>query len=70
MKVRIIKKVERRHGKDLFIGRVVTVTSQLGKELIAGKKAIEYTDGVPVKKVKSDFFKPKIEQNDNRESIG
>jgi hypothetical protein len=59
MKVRLLKKMERKLGADFPIGKVIDVPPSLGRGLIAANKAVEYTDGLPVKKLKSEFFKPK-----------
>lgn len=41
------------------VGRVIKVIHSKARQMIEDKKAIEYTDGFPVKKMKTDFFKPK-----------
>lgn len=45
--------------KKLKIGQALRVTPELGRKMIEEKKAIEYTGGFPVQKMKTDFFKPK-----------
>lgn len=47
------------HIRRRNVGSVMQVTNELGKKLINDKKAVEYTEGLPVKKAKTDFFKPK-----------
>lgn len=54
MWVRLLKS-----DKKLKVGRVVKVIPSMARKLIENKNAIEYTDGFPVKKMKTDFFKPK-----------
>lgn len=58
MTVRLIKSIEK-NGKTRPIGRVLNIIRSEALELIAEGKAVEYTDGLPVKKVKTEFFKPK-----------
>lgn len=41
------------------IGHTIKVLGSVGRQMIEDKKAIEYTEGFPVKKMKTDFFKPK-----------
>lgn len=40
------------------VGRVIKVTPARAREMIENKKANEYIGGFPVKKMKTDFFKP------------
>jgi hypothetical protein len=40
------------------VGRIIKVTPTRAREMIENKKANEYTGGFPVKKMKTDFFKP------------
>jgi hypothetical protein len=47
------------------IGRAIQCTPAKARQMIEDKKAIEYNGGFPVKKMKTDFFKPKYD-NDNR----
>jgi len=48
----------RSHGK-IKMGKVIKVIPSVARKMIEDKRAIEYTDGFPVKKIKTDFFKPK-----------
>jgi hypothetical protein len=60
MRVRILKGiVNPTNGGKYHVGQTLKVTLSYGRELIAAKKAVEYKDGLPIKKLKSDFFKPK-----------
>jgi hypothetical protein len=45
--------------KKLKVGQALRVTPGLGRKMIEEKKAIEYTGTFPIKKMKTDFFKPK-----------
>lgn len=58
MNVRLIKSIVK-NGKTRPVGRVLNIVRSEALELIATGKAVEYTDGIPVKKVKTEFFKPK-----------
>lgn len=40
------------------VGQALQVINELGRELIEQKKAIEYTGGFPIQKMKTEFFKP------------
>lgn len=40
------------------IGQALKVVNGLGREWIEQKKAIEYTGGFPIKKMRTDLFKP------------
>lgn len=46
-------------SKKYKIGQAFKVVNELGREWIEQKKAIEYTGGFPIKKMKTEFFKPK-----------
>lgn len=48
-----------RADKKLKVGQVLRVTPELSRQMIEAKKAIEYTGSFPIKKMKTDFFKPK-----------
>lgn len=41
------------------VGKALNVLRSLGHELIGNKSAVEHTGEFPVKKMKTDFFKPK-----------
>lgn len=41
------------------IGQALKVVNALAREWIGQHKAIEYTGGFPIKKMKTEFFKPK-----------
>lgn len=56
MWVRLLKADKER---NLPIGHTVRVLGFVGRQMIENKIAIEYTGGFPVKKMKTDFFKPK-----------
>lgn len=53
MWVRLLKS----DGK-LKVGKVVKKLNYIARQMIQDKQAFEYTDGFPVKKMKTDFFKP------------
>lgn len=48
------------------IGRVIKVTPSRARDMIENKKANEYTEGFPVKKMRTDFFQNKIRNGNNR----
>lgn len=54
MWVRVLKA----KGK-IKVGYVVKMLNSKARQEIENKKVKEYTDGFPVKKMKTDFFKPK-----------
>jgi len=58
MNIRLTKSIVER-GKRIPVGRVLNKIRSEAKQLIAEGKAVEYIDGLPVKKVKTEFFKPK-----------
>lgn len=54
-----LKKSYQYGKKKLPIGKGIRVTIEKGRELISNGIAYEHTEGFPMKKVKTDFFKPK-----------
>jgi hypothetical protein len=58
MKIRLKQSVLQ-NKKRYPVGTMLNVTNDYAKELISAGKAEEYKDGLPVQKVKTDFFKPK-----------
>ncbi len=58
MKIRLKQSVIQNKKKHP-IGAMLNVTNSFARELISAGKAEEYIDGLPVKKVKTEFFKPK-----------
>lgn len=41
------------------VGHVIKCIPSKARQMIEDKKAIEYNGGFPIKKMKTDFFKPK-----------
>ena len=63
MVIRLLKATENAAGKKLAIGQVYTVTNKRGKKLIDEKAAELYGGPMPpVKKAKSELFKPKTDK--------
>jgi len=60
MWIRLLKSHTIFNGKKLPMGRVLRVTKEYGEPLIESKTAEVYSGSLPPKKIKTDFFKPKI----------
>jgi hypothetical protein len=56
MWVRLLKADKKR---GLPVGHTIRVLGFIGRQMIEEKKAFEYTGTFPIKKMKTDFFKPK-----------
>lgn len=61
-----LKKSYQSGSKKHPIGKVLQVTPELSRHLIKSGVAHEHTEGLPPKKVKTEFFKPKIDNGNNR----
>lgn len=59
MQVRLLKSWTMNTGKKLPKGQVVNRMRKEAEQLIKSGIAEEYKEGMPPKKIKTDFFKPK-----------
>lgn len=69
MWVRLIKAHEIHTGERLPIGHLLNCTCGYGKDLIENKAAEAYNGPRPPRKIKTDFFKPKLNGNTNQTNI-
>lgn len=62
MWIRLLKSYTMNTGKKLNVGKVLNVRRAEGEKLIKDRTAESYDGVFPPKKVKTDFFKPKIQK--------
>lgn len=68
MWIRLLKSHTMNTGKKLSVGKVLNVKRLEAIKLIKDKTAEEYNGKFPPRKVKTEFFKPKIQDGNNRSS--
>lgn len=66
MWIRLLKSYTMNTGKKLSVGRVLNVRRLQAEKLLKEKTAEEYTGNFPPKKIKTEFFKPKTQDGNNR----